>query len=52
MKTGTMSKLPGFLKSKALESYTHLKTDVNLDFQKDSIKLTLSNAKVNYMIFT
>lgn len=41
---GTMSKLPEFLASKKLESYTHLKTDKNLDFGS-GIALTLSNAK-------
>ena len=42
---GTMSKLPGFLKSKKLETYTHLKTNKNLDFTPGTIVLTLSNAK-------
>lgn len=42
---GTMSKLPEFLADKSLVSYTHLKTDLNLDFCKRSVGLTLSNAK-------
>lgn len=42
---GTMSKLPAFLADKSLESYTHLKSNVNLDFCKRSVGLTLSNAK-------
>ena len=29
---GVMSKLPAFLSDEKLESYTHLKTDTNLDF--------------------
>lgn len=42
---GTMSKLPEFLVDKSLVSYTHLKSDLNLDFCKRSVGLTLSNAK-------
>lgn len=42
---GTMSKLPPFLANKALESYTHLKTDKNLDFIPGLTAKTLSNAK-------
>jgi 3'-phosphoadenosine 5'-phosphosulfate (PAPS) 3'-phosphatase len=42
---GTMSKLPGFLSDKKLESYTYLKSKQNLDFEPDTVTLTLSNAK-------
>mmetsp|Transcript_29210 Transcript_29210/g.48261 ORF Transcript_29210/g.48261 Transcript_29210/m.48261 type:complete len:411 (-) Transcript_29210:68-1300(-) len=42
---GVMAKLPEFLKDKTMESYTHLKSDLNLDFCKRSVGLTLSNAK-------
>lgn len=42
---GTMSKLPKFLESKTLESYTHLKTSTNLDFMPGEIQLTISNAR-------
>jgi len=42
---GTMSKLPKFLANKQLESYTHLKTDKNLDFVPGTVGLTLSNTK-------
>lgn len=42
---GTMSKLPSFLSEKSLESYTHLKTEENLDFEENLINLSLSNAK-------
>mmetsp|Transcript_6318 Transcript_6318/g.13948 ORF Transcript_6318/g.13948 Transcript_6318/m.13948 type:complete len:474 (-) Transcript_6318:86-1507(-) len=42
---GTMSKLPNFLENKSLESYTHLKTEKNLDFEEGAVTLTLSNAK-------
>jgi 3'-phosphoadenosine 5'-phosphosulfate (PAPS) 3'-phosphatase len=42
---GTMSKLPGFLRDKSLDSYTHLKTDINLDIEMNAVRLSLSNAK-------
>jgi 3'-phosphoadenosine 5'-phosphosulfate (PAPS) 3'-phosphatase len=42
---GVMAKLPEFLEDKSMISYTHLKTDVNLDFCKRSVGLTLSNAR-------
>ena len=42
---GTMSKLPPFLRDQSLESYTHLKSTKNLDFEPGQIHLTLSNAK-------
>jgi 3'-phosphoadenosine 5'-phosphosulfate (PAPS) 3'-phosphatase len=42
---GTMSKLPKFLSEKKLESYTYLKSKKNLDFEPDTVTLTLSNAK-------
>ena len=41
---GVMAKLPGFLKDKSLESYTHLKSDFNLDFEPD-ITATLTNIR-------
>lgn len=40
-----MSKLPGFLAEKRLDSYTHLKTTVNLDVVPNTVRLSLSNAK-------
>jgi hypothetical protein len=40
-----MSKLPGFLVDKRLDSYTHLKTNVNLDVEPGVVHLSLSNAK-------
>jgi hypothetical protein len=42
---GVMAKLPEFLEDKSMVSYTHLKTEVNLDFCKRSVGLTLSNAR-------
>lgn len=44
---GTMSKLPGFLSKQALESYTHLKTDVNLDIDvlSERVLYSLHNAR-------
>jgi len=42
---GTMSKLPDFLADQSLVGYTHLKTDVNLDFIPHTVTLTLSNSK-------
>lgn len=42
---GTMSKLPKFISEQALSSYTYLKTKQNLDFEPDTVTLTLSNAK-------
>jgi hypothetical protein len=42
---GVMAKLPKFLEDKTMESYTHLKSDINLDFCKRSVGLTLSNAR-------
>ena len=42
---GTMSKLPYFLRDGSLVSYTHLKTDSNLDCEKGEVHLSLSNAK-------
>lgn len=42
---GVMAKLPEFLDNKEMVSYTHLKTDLNLDFCKRSVGLTLSNAR-------
>lgn len=42
---GVMAKLPEFLDDKSMISYTHLKTEVNLDFCKRSVGLTLSNAR-------
>ena len=41
---GIMAKLPPFLSDKTLESYTHLKSDTNLDFEPGVVQLTLSNA--------
>jgi len=40
-----MSKLPEFLHDKSLVSYTHLKSNVNLDFVPHAAKLTLTNAR-------
>jgi 3'-phosphoadenosine 5'-phosphosulfate (PAPS) 3'-phosphatase len=42
---GVMAKLPEFMNDKTMVSYTHLKSDLNLDFCKRSVGLTLSNAK-------
>jgi 3'-phosphoadenosine 5'-phosphosulfate (PAPS) 3'-phosphatase len=42
---GVMAKLPEFLDNKEMVSYTHLKTNLNLDFCKRSVGLTLSNAR-------
>jgi 3'-phosphoadenosine 5'-phosphosulfate (PAPS) 3'-phosphatase len=42
---GVMAKLPEFMDDKTMVSYTHLKSDLNLDFCKRSVGLTLSNAK-------
>lgn len=42
---GCMAKLPKFLEDQTLESYTHLKTTKNLDFNPNQVHLTLSNAK-------
>lgn len=42
---GIMAKLPSFLEDKSMVSYTHLKTELNLDFTKKQVELTLSNAK-------
>lgn len=42
---GTMSILPDFLKDQSLISYTHLKSNINLDFQENEDILTLTNAK-------
>ncbi|GMI03129.1 hypothetical protein TrVE_jg3433 [Triparma verrucosa] len=42
---GCMAKLPAFLEDRTLESYTHLKTTKNLDFNPNQVHLTLSNAK-------
>lgn len=42
---GVMAKLPEFLNDKTMVSYTHLKTELNLDFCKRSVGLTLSNAR-------
>eukprot|EP00596_Hydrurales_sp_CCMP1899_P007163 CAMPEP_0119039530 /NCGR_PEP_ID=MMETSP1177-20130426/9073_1 /TAXON_ID=2985 /ORGANISM="Ochromonas sp, Strain CCMP1899" /LENGTH=405 /DNA_ID=CAMNT_0007003527 /DNA_START=165 /DNA_END=1382 /DNA_ORIENTATION=- len=42
---GCMAKLPKFLLNKELESYTYLKSKVNLDFEPNKIVLTLSNSK-------
>ena len=39
-----MAKLPPFLNDKTLESYTHLKSPVNLDFEPGLVQLTKSNA--------
>lgn len=47
---GTMSKLTQFIADKTLESYTHLKTDENLDFEPGTVTLTLSNAKDKKMV--
>lgn len=47
---GTMSKLTQFITDKTLESYTHLKTTENLDFQPGTVTLTLSNAKDKKMV--
>ena len=41
---GVMAKLPPFLNDKTLESYTHLKSPVNLDFEPGLVQLTKSNA--------
>lgn len=41
---GVMGKLPPFLSDQTLESYTHLKTPVNLDFEPGQVQLTKSNA--------
>jgi 3'-phosphoadenosine 5'-phosphosulfate (PAPS) 3'-phosphatase len=46
----TMSKLPEFLSSLALESYTHLKTTVNLDFQAGVVGLSMTNVKDKSLI--
>lgn len=40
-----MSKLPKFIEDRSLTSYTYLKTKQNLDFEPDTVTLTLSNAK-------
>jgi len=42
---GVMAKLPKFLSTKALESYTYIKSARNLDFENNVVTLTLSNAK-------
>ena len=42
---GVMAKLPTFLKSKELESYTFTKTKINMDFESEQTLFTLSNAK-------
>lgn len=42
---GIMSKLPKFLKSKELESYTFTKSKINMDFESEQTLFTLSNAK-------
>jgi len=42
---GVMGKLPGFLESKTVDSYTFLKSEKNLDFEPGVISLTLSNAR-------
>jgi 3'-phosphoadenosine 5'-phosphosulfate (PAPS) 3'-phosphatase len=42
---GVMSKLPKFIADRSLTSYTYLKTKQNLDFEPDTVTLTLSNAK-------
>jgi 3'-phosphoadenosine 5'-phosphosulfate (PAPS) 3'-phosphatase len=42
---GVMAKLPAFLEDKTMESYTHKKSTLNLDFCKRSVGLTLSNAR-------
>jgi len=42
---GVMGKLPPFLSSKAVDSYTYLKTEKNLDFEPGVVSLTLSNAR-------
>jgi hypothetical protein len=41
---GIIAKLPPFLSDKTLESYTHLKSDVNLDYEPGVVQLTKSNA--------
>lgn len=41
---GVMAKLPPFLSDKTLESYTHLKSSTNLDFEPGIVQLTKSNA--------
>lgn len=47
---GVMAKLPKFLVDRTLESYTHLKTTENLDFEEGQVRLSLSNAKDKSMI--
>eukprot|EP00588_Corethron_pennatum_P011432 CAMPEP_0194268796 /NCGR_PEP_ID=MMETSP0169-20130528/3065_1 /TAXON_ID=218684 /ORGANISM="Corethron pennatum, Strain L29A3" /LENGTH=411 /DNA_ID=CAMNT_0039010183 /DNA_START=65 /DNA_END=1300 /DNA_ORIENTATION=+ len=42
---GVMAKLPAFLEDKTMISYTHLKSNLNMDFCKRSVGLTLSNAR-------
>jgi len=42
---GVMAKLPKFLSNKALESYTYIKSNRNLDFENNVVTLTLSNAR-------
>lgn len=42
---GAMAKMPKFLVDKSLESYTYLKSKVNLDFEPEETLFTLSNAK-------
>ncbi|KAG8461496.1 hypothetical protein KFE25_001100 [Diacronema lutheri] len=43
---GTMAKLPAFLEDGALVTYTHLKSEKNLDFVPGAVMLSLTNAKV------
>lgn len=42
---GTMSKLPNFIKDKSLVSYTHLKSDKNLDFEGCTVFRSLGNVR-------
>jgi len=42
---GIMAKLPKFLSEKKLESYTYLKSKTNLDFEPDTVTLTLQNGR-------
>eukprot|EP01038_Epipyxis_sp_PR26KG_P008687 gene8687-11738_t len=42
---GTMSKLPPFLVDKSLVSYTHLKSNYNLDFIPNTASMTMTNIK-------
>ena len=46
----TMSKLNTFLRDQSLQSYTHLQSDKNLDFEPNVVSLTLTNTKDKSMV--